>query len=349
MIVLLLVILFFATLLLTVWSVTSRTSGRGPATPRVSPALAWLHGRLTARRGVLIAVGLFALLLGAASLTVIPAGHRGVVFNVFEGVQSRVLEPGIHVVVPLVNAITTYDVRSQAYSMVGGSEDQDRRSQSDTLWAPTADGLRVGLDLTVRFRPDPQRLPELHSTIGPEYQERIVRPQIRNVARMVVAEYVVMDIYGRGRSGIQRQMFDRLKGMFAGDGIVLEDILLRNVAFSADFEKAIELKMTAAQKVQQMEFEVQQARMRAEARQQEAAGEAAALETVNRTLQRNPRLLEYVWINKLSDKVSVLVVPRDQSGLIVQTPSPAAQQGQAPQDGERTARALSTSNRGEGQ
>ena len=349
MIVLLLVILFFVTLLLTVWSVTSRTSGHGAGAPRLSPTLAWLHRRLTARRGMVIAVGLFALLLGAASLRVVPAGHRGVVFNVFEGVRAGVLDPGLHVVVPLVNQVTTYDVRSQAYSMVGGGEDADKKAQSDTMWAPTSDGLRVGLDLTVRFRPDPQRLAEMHSAIGPEYQERVVRPQIRNVARMVVAEYVVMDIYGRGRSGIQRQMLDRLKGMFAADGIVLEDVLLRNVAFSADFEKAIELKMTAAQKVQQMEFEVQQARMRAEARRQEAAGEAAALETVNRTLERNPRLLEYVWINKLSDKVSVVVVPKDQSGLIIQTPGPGAQQGQADGGGDRTAQAVSGSGRGEGQ
>jgi regulator of protease activity HflC (stomatin/prohibitin superfamily) len=72
---------------------------------------------------------------------------------------------------------------------------------------------------------------------------RLVQPQIQNVARMVVSEYAVMDVYGKTRSGIQRQMFDRLRGMFAKDGIVLEDVLLRNVAFSQDFEKAVEAKM----------------------------------------------------------------------------------------------------------
>jgi prohibitin 2 len=339
MIVLLLVVLFFLTLLLTVWSVTNRASGRSQASPRVAPTLGWLQARLTVRRGVALGAALLALLFGVSSLTVVPAGHRGVVFSVFDGVRPWVLGEGIHVVMPGVNQVTTYDVRSQTYSMVAGGEDSDRKGQSDTLWAPTGDGLKVGLDLTVRYRPDPDRVPDLHTTVGPEYQEKVVRPQIRNIARMVVSEYAVMDIYGKTRAAIQRQMFDRLKGMFAADGIVLEDVLLRNVASSQDFEKAVESKMMAAQKVQEMEFHVQQARMRADARQREAAGEAAAFETVTRAIEKNPRLLDYLWINKLADNVKIVVVPRGQEGFVLQ-PGPLLSDDEQ-RDGEHTARALS--------
>lgn len=347
MIVLLLVILFFLTLLLTVWSVTSRGPARGgQGAPRVNPALGWLHARFTVRRGIVAGLLLLGLLVGAASLTVVPAGHRGVVFNVFHGVQPWALGEGLHVVSPLVNQVTMYDVRSQTYSMVAGGEDPDKKGQADTLWAPTVDGLKVGLDVTVRFRPDPGRLPDLHGSVGPEYQEKVVRPQIRNITRMVVSEYAIMDIYGRSRAGIQQQIFDRLKGRFAADGVVLEDVLLRNVAVSPDFEKAIEAKMTAAQKVQEMEFHVQQARMRADARQREAAGEAAAFETVTRTIEKNPRLLEYLWINKLAGNVKVLVVPKGQEGLIL-SPGPILSEDES-DDGERTARAEPRA-RGEGQ
>jgi regulator of protease activity HflC (stomatin/prohibitin superfamily) len=312
----------------------------------VNPALGWLHARFTVRRGIVAGLLLLGLLVGAASLTVVPAGHRGVVFNVFRGVQPWALGEGLHVVSPLVSQVTTYDVRSQTYSMVAGGEDPDKKGQADTLWAPTVDGLKVGLDVTVRFRPDPDRLPDLHASVGPEYQEKVVRPQIRNITRMVVSEYAIMDIYGRSRAGIQQQIFDRLKGRFAADGVVLEDVLLRNVAVSPDFEKAIEAKMTAAQKVQEMEFHVQQARMRAEARQREAAGEAAAFETVTRTIEKNPRLLEYLWINKLAGNVKVLVVPKGQEGLIL-SPGPILSEGES-EDGERTARAEPRA-RGEGQ
>lgn len=340
MIVLLLVVLFFVTLLLTLWSVTSRTGGRGGQAPqRVNPTLTWLHARLTARRGVLLAVGLLLLVFGLSSITVVGAGHRGVVFNVFEGIRPAPLDSGLHLVFPLVNDVTSYDVRSRTYSMVSGGEEGDKKTHSDTLWAPTADGLKVGLDVTVRYRPDPERLPELHAAVGPDYEEKVVRPQIRNVARMVVSEYAVMDVYGKARSGIQRQMFDRLKGMFARDGIVLEDVLLRNVAFSQDFERAVEAKMMAAQKVQELEFKVEQARMQAEARQREAAGEAAAFETVTKTIEKNPRLLEYLWINKLASNVKIVVVPKGQEGLIIHPGPLLSGTDDEPDEGERTARA----------
>ncbi len=343
MIVLLLVVLFFLTLLLTFWSVTSRTPGRsGQGGQRVNPTVTWLQSRLTARRAALLAALLLVLIFGLSSVTVIGAGHRGVVFNVFEGVRQVPLDAGVHLVLPVINEVTSYDVRSQTYSMVSGEEGSRKGGQSDTLWAPTGDGIKVGLDVTVRYRPDPERLPELHATIGPDYEEKVVRPTIRNVARMVVSEYAVMDIYGKHRAGIQREMFDQLKGLFARDGIVLEDVLLRNVAFSPDFERAVESKMMAAQKVQEMEFQVQQARMKAEARQQEAAGEAAAFETVTKTIEKNPRLLEYLWINKLASNVKIVVVPKGQEGLIIQ-PGPlfseADEQSGTPEDGERTARA----------
>ncbi len=343
MIVLLLVVLFFLTLLLTFWSVTSRAGGRsGHGGQRANPTVTWLQSRLTARRAALLAALLLVLIFGLSSITVIGAGHRGVVFNIFDGIRQVPLESGVHLVFPVVNEVASYDVRSQTYSMVSGGEDGARKGASDTLWAPTADGLKVGLDVTVRYRPDPERLPELHATVGPDYEEKVVRPTIRNVARMVVSEYAVMDIYGKHRAGIQREMFDQLKGLFARDGIVLEDVLLRNVAFSPDFERAVESKMMAAQKVQEMEFQVQQARMRAEARQQEAAGEAAAFETVTKTIERNPRLLEYLWINKLASNVKIVVVPKGQEGLIIQ-PGPlfseADEQGGAADDAERTARA----------
>ncbi|HWP34604.1 MAG TPA: prohibitin family protein [Thermodesulfobacteriota bacterium] len=344
MIVLLLVVIFFLTLLLTFWSVTSRSGGREGGGQRVSPAMSWLQARLTARRAAFLAVLGVLLLFGLSSVTVIEAGHRGVVFNVFEGVRPRPLDAGLHLVLPVVNQVTSYDVRSQTYSMVAGGEDGARKGQSDTLWATTADGLKVGLDVTVRYRPDPGRLPELHATIGPDYEEKVVRPQIRNVARMVVAEHPVADVYGRSRAAIQRQIFDQLKGAFARDGIVLEDVLLRNIAFSPDFEKAVEAKLTAAQKVQELEFMVQQARMRAEARQREAAGEAAAFEIVTRTIEKNPRLLEYLWINKLAPSVKIVVVPKGQEGFILNPGPLVGGEDRAEGDErERTAQALSGS------
>ena len=70
--------------------------------------------------------------------------------------------------------------------------------------------------------------------------------------------------------------------------------------------------------MQQLEFEVQQAQKRAEARVKEAQGEAEAFDVINASIQKNPRLLDYMWIHRLAKDVKLLVVPKDGgSGIII--------------------------------
>jgi hypothetical protein len=127
-------------------------------------------------------------------------------------------------------------------------------------------------------------------------------------------------VYSKRRATIQQQIFDRLRGMFARDGLVCEEVLLRDVLFSKEFEAALESKMMAGQKVQQLEFEVQQAQKRAEARVKEAQGEAEAFDAINVSIEKNPRLLEYMWIHRLAKDVKLLVVPKDGNNGIMINP-----------------------------
>jgi prohibitin 2 len=136
----------------------------------------------------------------------------------------------------------------------------------------------------------------------------------------VVSEYNILDVYSKRRATIQQQIFDRLKGMFARDGLVCEEVLLRDVLFSKEFEAALESKMMAGQKVQQLEYEVQQAQKRAEARVKEAQGEAEAFDAINASIEKNPRLLEYMWIHRLAKDVKLLVVPKDGNNGIMINP-----------------------------
>jgi regulator of protease activity HflC (stomatin/prohibitin superfamily) len=249
-----------------------------------------------------------------------------VVFDIFRGVLPEPLVEGLHFILPVVQQVTRYDVRTHTYTMSQRPSD-GMRGDNETLWAPTADGLKVGLEITVRYKPDPARLSEMHRSIGPDYEDKIIRPAIRNVSRMVVSEYNILDVYSKRRATIQQQIFDRLKGMFARDGLVCEEVLLRDVLFSKEFEAALESKMMAGQKVQQLEFEVQQAQKRAEARVKEAQGEAEAFDVINTSIEKNPRLLEYMWIHRLAKDVKLLVVPKDGNNGIMINPDTLLKDG----------------------
>lgn len=310
---------WFYTYRLAAWS---GPRGESDAAPTLRDIFPWLSHRL-----FFFAVGGIVLfILFMSSTVVIRAGSRGVVFDVFRGVLDKPLSEGLHLIFPAVQHVTRYDVRTHAYTMSQRSGEATR-GDTETLWAPTADGLKVGLEITVRYRPDEGSLPELHRRIGPDYEDKLIRPAIRNVSRMVVSEYNILDVYSKRRATIQQQIFDRLKSMFARDGLVCEEVLLRDVLFSKEFEAALESKMMAGQKVQQLEFEVQQAQKRAEARVKEAQGEAEAFEVINASIVKNPRLLEYMWIHRLAKDVKLLVVPKDGGSGIIINPDTLMKEG----------------------
>jgi len=322
------IIVFLFLISLSYWFFTHRLAawsgprGEGDEAPSLRTLFPWL----TQRRLFIVAGGLTLFLLILTSMVVIRAGSRGVVFDIFRGILPEPLAEGLHFILPVIQQVTRYDVRTHTYTM-SQRPSETTRGDNETLWAPTADGLKVGLEITVRYKPDPARLSELHRSIGPEYEDKIIRPAIRNVSRMVVSEYNILDVYSKRRATIQQQIFDRLKGMFARDGLVCEEVLLRDVLFSKEFEAALESKMMAGQKVQQLEFEVQQAQKRAEARVKEAQGEAEAFDVINLSIEKNPRLLEYMWIHRLAKDVKLLVVPRDGSNGIMINPDTLLKDG----------------------
>jgi regulator of protease activity HflC (stomatin/prohibitin superfamily) len=315
------IIVFLFLISLSYWFFTHRLAAwsGSHAEGEEAPSLRTLFPWLTPRRFAGIAGVLILILLILASTVIIRAGSRGVVFDIFRGILPEPLTEGVHFILPVVQQVTRYDVRTHTYTM-SQRPTEATRGDTEILWAPTADGLKLGIEITVRYKPDSARLPELHRGIGPEYEDKIIRPAIRNVSRMVVSEYNILDVYSKRRATIQQQIFDRLKGMFARDGLVCEEVLLRDVLFSKEFEAALESKMMAGQKVQQLEFEVQQAQKRAEARVKEAQGEAEAFDVINASIEKNPRLLEYMWIHRLAKDVKLLVVPRDGNNGIMINP-----------------------------
>jgi prohibitin 2 len=271
-------------------------------------------------------VGLVLALLGWMSLTVIEPGHRGVVFHLFQGVQHQTLTEGVHFLPIGLNRVAVYDTRSRVSHVRdlissppasppprASSQPQNQRASSQAqdhlLWTPTADGLKVGLDLSVRYRLDPSRLPELHRSVGPEYESKIVHPVAWNVTRLVASEYSLLDIYGKRRQELQQDAFSRLQALLARDGLIGEDLLLREVVYTKEFEKTLVNKMVAEQKVQESAYEVEQAELSAQVEVIQAQGEAQALNLVNRAIQEHPLLLQYLWIKSLPESVRVMVVP----------------------------------------
>ncbi|PYQ11147.1 MAG: protease [Acidobacteria bacterium] len=253
------------------------------------------------------------LILVPASIRVVPVGHALVVFNTITR-SFRLARQGVTLIPPFITQTQIYDLRRLEYTMTGTHGEGRKAEWDDSLWSPTQEGLQVGIDLTVWHHLDPLKVVDIHQRIGPDYEEKIIRPAVRSVIRLVISEYAVMDVYSSKRAAIQDEINNKVKHLVEKDGFVVDELVLRDVRFTNEFSKAIEAKQIAQQGAEQMKYVLEKEQREAERKVIEAQGRAKAIDTITQALQRNPNYIKYLYVDKLSDKISVIV--SDQSTIM---------------------------------
>ena len=246
------------------------------------------------------------LVVSVTSVRVVPVGHALVIFNTVTK-SFRLSLQGVTFVWPLITQTAEYDLRRLEYTMSSTAGEGRKAAQDDSLWSPTQEGLQVGIDLTLWHHLDPARVIQIHQKIGPDYEEKILRPAVRSVIRLVISEYPVMDVYSSKRALIQDEINAKIKTLVEKDGFIVDEVVLRDVRFTDQFAKAIEAKQIAQQSAEQMKYVLEKEQREAERKVIEAQGRAKAIETINDALRQNPNYIRYLYVDKLSDKISVIV------------------------------------------
>lgn len=264
--------------------------------------------------GYFLGAGLVVFLIILISfIRVVPVGHALVIFWIIPRTYS-VAPEGINFIPPIITNTSLYDLRRIDYTMSSFTEEGRRKGASDALWAPTSEGLQVGLDLTVWYRLDGAKVFDIHRRIGPDFEEKVVRPAIRSNVRLTLSSYSIMDIYSNKREHIQDEIFYKLKSQLNPDGIIIDGVAIRNVQFTEEFAKSVEEKQIAQQKAQKMEYVLEEERKEAERKEIEANGTAKAIKIVSRELRANPNYIKYLYVDKIADDVKVIV--SDQSTIM---------------------------------
>ncbi|MBY0405814.1 MAG: prohibitin family protein [Cyanobacteria bacterium] len=256
------------------------------------------------RGGILAAVLLFIVL--AQSVVIVPAGERFVVFNNFSGVEDRSLDEGMNVLIPFVESTTRYDVRTHTYTMSAVS-DEGSKSGDDSVSVLTADGQIVKMDISVRYHLMGGDVWKLHKQVGPNFVDKIIRPESRTVARNVVSGYTVTEVYSTKRQAIQTELQMEMDKSFGRYFIVLDEVMIRNVTFSEAFAQAIEQKQVAMQDAERMKYVLQKEESEKRRKIIEAEGEAAAITKRAEALRQNPQLIQYEYVQKLSPAIKAIV------------------------------------------
>ena len=221
--------------------------------------------------GIIKMVG-FVILIGGAlisSVVQVDSGEIGVQ-KLFGKVDKNTLESGLNVVNPLVEVVT-FDIRTQNYTM-SGVQDEGSQAGDDAIRVLTADGLEVIIDLTVLYKVIPTQAPRILQEIGTDYRNTIVRPICRTKIRDNAVYYDAVALYSTKRDEFQGRIFSTIEKDFKSRGLLLEQLLVRNITLPASVKASIESKINAEQDAQKMTFVLQKEKQAAEQKRIEAQG-----------------------------------------------------------------------------
>ncbi|MBM3501117.1 MAG: prohibitin family protein, partial [Armatimonadetes bacterium] len=269
--------------------------------------------RGAAKRSALVIAGAVAValyILLRASTVVVGAGHRGVVFSRSAGVRATSLDEGLHFIVPLVWDVRQYSVRSLTYT-TGAEPRTGEIPGGEPVDALSSDGQKISMHISLRFHLDPGKVWQVHRDLGEDYVAKIIKPELRSEARMAVAAYPGIELYSTARYALQEAIQKRLTTKLAAQSIVVEQVLIRDIILSAQFQHAIEQKQIAQQDALRMDYVVKKQQEEKKQAIILAEGEARAIELKGHALASYPELVQWEYVNGLPPDVEVVVTDTD--------------------------------------
>lgn len=223
--------------------------------------------------GALVAA--FVLTFASDVVVIVPAGHRGVVFDIFKGVREKPLGEGMNFILPVIQRATVVDVRVQKIEIGAKAASRDLQD--------------VHTNVALTLFPAPDQVAALYRDIGLNYESKIVRPAVNEVLKAATARYTAEELITK-RDKIKTDLHDGLLKLLTPLHLKLQDSFITDFQFDPEFARAIEQKQVAAQEAQKASNDLNRIRIEAEQKIARARAEAQALR-----MQRDaitPHLLE---------------------------------------------------------
>ena len=242
------------------------------------------------------------LVLAVNAFTTIPAGKVGVL-TLFGRVTGETLDSGIHVINPL-KKVVEMSVRTQTLK--------------ESADVPSSEGLVMGLDTSLVFRLDPQKATEVYRTLNVNYVDVLVEPTLRSAIREATASHSANALYSSARQEVQNEIRETLKRDLEKRGIIIEDVLLRDIRLPIALKASIEAKQQAEQESLAMNFKLQKEKQEAERKRIEASGIRDFQTTVSQGISN--QLLEWKGIEATetlakSPNTKIVVIGNSKNGL----------------------------------
>jgi len=252
---------------------------------------------------ILVGIGfIFLLILFWSAVAYVPPGHVGVLTS-FGAVTGEVLPEGTHFVSPFkINHVMS--VRTQ--------------TQEEHTSTPSSEGLNLEIDTSLIYHLNRDKAASVFQSIGTNYGSTIIDPNLRSTIRDTTAGHSANTLYSSSRKQVEDEIMQGLKAALEPRGIVIENVLLRDIQLPHALRSSIEAKQQAEQESLAMSFRLQKERQEADRKRIEAQGVHDFQQIVAQGI--SPQLLEWKGIEATenlakSPNSKIIVIGNAKNGL----------------------------------
>ena len=235
---------------------TPSTTGPTPE----APAFHW-------RNAIILALAGWVPILLSYGIVVVPSGTAGVRVSQTSGTQPGTLYPGSHFITPLADSVVLFDTRDQLFTtgeLESNAADAKKSGAAEPLRVQAKEGLIIGLAITVRYRLDPKHLDYIQANLPQPVEKEIVPPVVASAWREIVPNYTVRDVFATKREEIRQKAASEIAQKLAADGIVVKEVMLRDIQLPPEYAKGLESLLLKEQQNDQMgvQTEIQEKQVR---------------------------------------------------------------------------------------
>lgn len=298
--------------------------------------------RLLSTRVVVPLLAPIGLTLLAAALVFVQPNEVAVIISLITpgGIRPQPVRAGLHLILPILEQEKIYPVSWQTYTM-SSRPTEGANAGDDSIRARTSDGQEIRLDISIIFRINYEQVVTLHSDWQNRYLEDFVRPVIRGLVRTQVSQFKVKEVNSSARKDLEATLERLLTAELGAKGLLVDQLLLRDITFTDEYAAAIERKQVALEDEERAIHEAQQMRnlaegqgdrlmvvaageaqalqlkikaqadAEAEAIRVKAKAQAEALQMIAVALTQNPNLITYEYVQKLSPNIQAMLVPNN--------------------------------------
>lgn len=271
--------------------------------------------RFQAQLGLLgSVVGTLSSVYVATKYTVftVQPGEKALIFHKVNGLKDKIYHEGIHLMVPWLERPIIYDVKTQP---------QKFKSQTGTK-----DLQLIDIDITLLYRPNPEKLTKIYRSVGLNYAERVLPSVVNEVMKSVAAQYISTQLMTQ-REQVGYVVRKQLEARLSYFDILLDEIAITHIEFSDEFTKAVEAKQIAQQDAMKAIFTVEQAVQEKKSKIIQSQGEATSASLYGESLRENQSYLELRRIEQSIENANKLAKSRnnlllDSDSLLLNLTSP---------------------------